>query len=606
MIQFSFYCSFNRHFWTHLIAVGSFVLLCSMMTLAQTSRGSISGVVKDPNGAVVPSASVTIVNEATSVERTTTTNDEGLYRFEALDLGTYTVRISAPNFSTASRTGVTVVANQTVSIDADLQVGNQEAVVEVVSGGSESLQTESPVRGGNISTRQISDLPVNNIAQLALTIPGVTTNRTGLGSSTFSVNGARGRSNNFLIDGTENNDISVAGQGFEIANQDAVQEVSVQTGNYDAEFGRAGGAVVNVITKSGTRDFHGTLGFRYDISTDDAITSAGARNPAVIARGKNLFNDEKVWTGTIGGPLFLPRFGEGGPVIDTARGKNFFFFAFQHYRYRSPGATQNLITPTAAGRATLQPFAATNPNVAAYLAATANTVATVLNQPSISLDPVGGPVVRGSVQVGTFIRSYTSTSNQNQYQFRTDHNIGQNDQLSFRFLYDNQLQPFGGAVGFPGFEADYSGKYRNFLIAETHVFSSTMTNELRLAYNRIQLGFPISDPTGPAGTQPQIGITGLTTFGTSSNFPQGRTADNYQVQDTVTKILGNHTIRAGVDYLRQISTQVAPANIRGSLTYAATTNFTSLANFVDNFGGSGGAASRTFGDATYFPKLHRV
>src|SRR5687768_11637117 len=133
MIQFNFNRSFNRYFWTHLVVVGSFVLLCSMMTLAQSSRGIVSGTVKDPNGAVVPGATVTLVSETTSVERTAETNSEGFYRFDAVDLGTYTVRVGAPNFSTAVRTGVTVVANQTATIDADLQVGSQQAVVEVVS-----------------------------------------------------------------------------------------------------------------------------------------------------------------------------------------------------------------------------------------------------------------------------------------------------------------------------------------------------------------------------------------------------------------------------------------------------------------------------------------
>ena len=258
MIQLSFYRSFNRYFWTHLIVAGSFVLLCSVMTIAQTSRGTVSGTVKDPNGAVVPGATITLVNEATTVERTVTTNDQGFYRFDAVDLGTYTVRVAAPNFTTLVRSGVTVVANQTATVDADLQVGSQEVVVEVVAAGSEPLQTESPVRGGNISTRQITELLVAaNPTALALTLPGVVTNRTGIGVGTFSVNGARGRSNNFLIDGTENNDISVAGQGNQITNRDAVQEVSVQTGNYDAEYGRAG---ERQVIQTGLRFLSGSFG----------------------------------------------------------------------------------------------------------------------------------------------------------------------------------------------------------------------------------------------------------------------------------------------------------------------------------------------------------
>src|SRR3954465_8013012 len=142
----------------------------------------------------------------------------------------------------------------------------QVETVNVAADAGQLLQMEAPVRGGNIDKVRITELPVSgrNPVALALTLPGVSSNRGGFGVGTFSVNGARGRSNNFLIDGTENNDISVAGQGFQITNTDAVQEVSVQTTNFDAEFGRSGGAVVNTITKSGTNEYHGTLSYLLD------------------------------------------------------------------------------------------------------------------------------------------------------------------------------------------------------------------------------------------------------------------------------------------------------------------------------------------------------
>ena len=587
-----------------------FVLVVAVSTFAQTSRGIVSGVVKDPNGAVVPGAEVTLTNTDTTVARSTVTNDEGFYRFDAVDLGNYSVRIAAPSFGTVTKNGIIVNANQTSAVDAELVIGSQQVVVEVTADAGANLQTETAVRGGNISPKQITELPVaGNPVALALTLPGVSSNRGGFGVGTFSVNGARGRSNNFLIDGTENNDISVAGQGFQITNRDAVQEVSVQTGNYDSEFGRAGGAVVNVITKAGTSQFHGTLAFLYDSSADDAITAAASRNPVVVARGRPLSNTQFVPSATFGGPLFLPNFGEGGPTFNTERDKNFFFVAYQEDRFRQPGGTVTLIVPTAAGRARLQPFAATNPNVAAYLAATANTIAPVANRTAISLDNQNLPPAeqtRGVVENGTFFRSFSTTSVTNQFQLRTDHRLGESDQLSFRLLTDRTQQPGGGTRGFEGFDADFSSRYYNFLIAETHVFSSSTTNELRLAYNRIDLGFPIADATGPAGTRPFISVAGLTTPGVDATFPQGRIANNYQIQDTVTKIFGNHTFRGGVDYLRQISTQAAPANTRGSLTYAAGGGFTSLGNFVDNFGGVGGVASRVFGSPVYNPTLHRI
>lgn len=607
----SFFAEYNRKFVSHIVALMCLVIVSSMLTFAQTSRGIVSGVVKDPNGAVVPGAEVTLTNTDTTVARSVTTNDEGFYRFDAVDLGNYSVRISAPSFSTVVKSGIIVNANQTSAVDADLAVGNQQAVVEVTAEAGAQLQTESPVRGGNISPRQITELPIGglNPVALALTLPGVSSNRGGFGVGTFSVNGARGRSNNFLIDGTENNDISVAGQGFQITNQDAVQEVSVQTANYDSEFGRAGGAVVNVITRAGTSEFHGTASFLYDTSTDDALTAAQSRQTRVTQLGATspAFNATYVPSGTFGGPLFLPHFGEGGPVFNTQRDKNFFFVAYQENRFRQYSGSVTLITPTAAGRARLQQFSS-NPNVAAYLAATSTAIAPIANRTAISLDNSNLPPAqqtRGQVEIGTYFRELSTTSLQRQFQMRTDHKLGSDDQLSLRYLQDKTLQPRGGTTTFEGFDADFSSTYRNFLVSETHIFSSSMTNELRLAYNRIQLGFPIADADGPAGTLPQLNITGLTALGVDATFPQGRTADNYQVQDTVTKIFGDHTIRTGIDYTRQISTQVAPANIRGSLTFGTGGGYTSLGNFVDNFGGTGNA-SRTFGSASYNPSLHRI
>src|SRR5688572_12800942 len=243
------------------LLIVSVMITLSTLALGQTSRGTVAGTVTDPNGAVVAGAEVTLTSVATKLTRTTISNGEGLYRFEAVDPGTYSVSVKATGFGEVVKTGVEVQANQTADVTAQLTVGGQVETVNVAADAGQLLQVEAPVRGGNIDKVKITELPVagRNPVALALTLPGVSTNRFGFGVGTFSVNGSRGRSNNFLIDGTENNDISVAGQGFQITNPDAVQEVSVQTSNYDAEFGRAGGAVVNTITKSGSDDFHGSL-----------------------------------------------------------------------------------------------------------------------------------------------------------------------------------------------------------------------------------------------------------------------------------------------------------------------------------------------------------
>ena len=592
-----------------VLLLAAAVLGFALQAQAQTSRGTITGVVTDPNNAVIAGAEVTITNNETTVSRSTVTNGEGIYRFEAVDPGEYSVKVGAANFSTLIKNNVAVNANQTSTVDALLAPGVATVEINVTAETGALLQTEAPVRGGNITRAQITELPVSsrNPTLLALTLPGVSSNRGGFGDNTFSVNGARGRSNNFLIDGTENNDISVAGQGFKITNPDAVQEVSVQTSNYDAEFGRSGGGVINAITRSGTNEFHGTLSYLLDSRVDDAITSSESRDPAIAANGLP-FGIENIFAGTFGGPLFFPRFGEGGRRYYSGRNKTFFFVAYQEDRQRSNSQVQ-LTTPTAPGRARLRQLfpQGANANVDLYLNATQNSVA-VASPINIALGTVGG-VNRGDIEFGTYFRSFKVLNTDKQFQLRIDSQLTERDQFSARFLSDSQIIPFGGTINtstFEGFDADNTSKYYNFLLANTHVFSPSFTNETRLAYNRIDLGFPISDPSGPGGTLPRINIQLLTSLGTSTSFPQGRIANNYVVQDTATYVKGNHTFRGGVDFLRQISTQAAPFVPRGTLTFSASTGFTAFANFVDNLGGSGGTAAKDFGSAVYNPALYRT
>ena len=593
---------------------------------AQTSRGTVSGIVTDPNGAAVSGAAVKLTNTQTTVTRDTTTNDEGFYRFDAVDLGNHTVTITAGGFGELVKTNVVVNANQTSTVDAQLAIGTQGVTVDVTAEAGAVLQTEAPVRGGNISTRQVTELPVasRNPNLLALTLPGVSSNRTGVGIGTFVVNGARGRSNNFLIDGTENNDISVAGQGLQITNPDAVQEVSIQTSNYDAEFGRAGGAVVNTITRAGTNEFHGTLSYFLDSRVDDAVTSSESQSPSIQQNGLP-FGIQNVFAGTFGGPLYLPRFGEGGRALIDGRNRTFFFGAYQEDRTRAVASSVALVTPTANGRATLRSLfpAGVNPNVDALLAFTGNTVGTggpfflalgaapgSSATSSTTCDAAGNAPAgnRPCVEFGTFTLQQPFLNTNKQGQIRIDHQVSENNQLSSRFLFDRTDTP-GASPYFPGFGANSVQRYYNFLIADTHVFSPSFTNEVRLAYNRIQLAAPLEDPSGPGGTFPRIVFNGtvVSSLGASTTFPQGRTANNYVVQDTATYIRGNHTFRGGVDFLRQISTQAAPFAPRGIITYAASTGYNSLGNFVDDFGGgTAGFVQRDFGSAIYHPQLYRT
>lgn len=579
---------------------------CSLVAVAQTSRGTVVGTVTDQQGALIPGATVTLTNLGTTVERNTVSNEDGFYRFDAVDLGTYSIKISATSFGTATKTGLEVRANQISDGSATLAPAGQAVVVDVTSDSAALLQTDTPVRGGNIEERKIEELPYagRNPVALALTLPGVSSNRYGFGVGSFSVNGGRGRSNNFLIDGTENNDISVAGQGFTITNPDAIQEVSVQTSNYDAEFGRAGGAVVNVITKSGTNGFHGDLSYVLDSTRDDAITNTQGFAADIVNRGHPPFGIEQWYSASIGGPVLLPRFGEGGKNFAyDGRNRTFFFFSYQEQRQRS-SSTFSRTVPSAAGRAALRALfpVGANPRVDTYLAITQGIDA------ASNLFPVALGNGRPSIEFGTGAFAIPAKFLEQQIQARVDHKVGENDQLAFRYLWADRSNPTGGNVTFPGYIAASNGTFQNFLITETHVFSMNVTNELRIAYNRIKYDFPILGD-GLAQTLPRFDIgtptAQVSSLGVATNLPQGRTANNYVLQDTMTWQSGEHTFRFGFDLLKQRSKQFAPIVQRGLVTYGTGGGFTAFANFVDNFGGTGGGARIDFGSPIYYPGLFR-
>ncbi len=591
-----------------LLMLVAVLLGLSLTAAAQTSRGTVSGTVTDPTGAVIAGANVTLVSAQTKVERTTTSNEEGLYRFEAVEVGAYTVKVTASGFGEVTKTNLEVQANLTAEVNAQMAPAGQTVVVDVTTEGTALLQTEAPVRGGNIEERRITELPFagRNPVALALTLPGVSTNRYGLGVGTFSVNGARGRSNNFLIDGTENNDISVAGQGFQITNPDAVQEVSVQTSNYDAEFGRAGGGVINTITKSGTSEFHGTLSYLGDTTRDDALTNTQSLIASNRERGYPPRGTEQYFSGTFSGPVMLPFFGEGNGIFKyDGRQRTFFFFSHQE-QFRSSAASANRVVPTASGRALLRNIfpEGTNSRVDLLL----NVTRAVIGESSLQNIAIGarpGCPAPCNIQFGTGALFVPQTYRERQSLLRIDHKLGENDQFSARYLFDDQKDPLGGGITFPGFGTANNNTYQNLLLTETHIFSPSLTNEARIAYNRILIDFPLN-PSDPLGeTLPRFDITTVAAFGIATNLPQGRVANNYVIQDTMTYLRGNHTFRFGLDLLEQRSRQFAPIVERGLLTYRASTGFTALANFIDDFGGANGGVQRDFGSPRYYPFLFR-
>lgn len=554
----------------------------------------MTGVVIDGSGAVTPDAEIELIHLRTNTVRRTVSNAVGIYRFDAVDLGAYDLAARKPGFNSSIIRDFPVRANQVTSIDIQLEVGETQTTVEVTASVAPVLQMESPVRGGNTETQQILHLPYasRNPVSLALIFPGVSTNRYGSGVGTFSSNGARQRANNFLLDGTENNDISITGQSFQFINPEAVEEVSIQTANHDSEFGRAGGAIVNVISKSGSNNLHGSLLYLLDSTFDDAITASQAQNPDVIRRGRPLPGTDQWYSATLGGPV--------------VRDQTFFFGSFLERR-QSSQALAFAVVPSEQGRTVLNSLfpRGASANLDHFLELAGGVTATS------NFFPVRMGPGRPDVEFGNWLSSFSHTARNRQGLGRLDHHLSERTRLFLRYGIDDQYLPYGGErTSFPSLVTSQLSRNQSALVSGSHVFSPSLTTELRLAFNRYEVDLPL-DSENPLGqTSPLYNIQGITipngfSVGIRNIFPQGRTANNTVVQSTTTKIVGSHALRFGLDLLDQRSAQLAPIPSRGVFTYNQSGEYSGFANFVEDFAGSNGAVMRTFGDGVYYPTFLR-
>lgn len=596
------------------LVAGAFVLLMLVATVvAQTSRGTLTGTVTDGTGAVLNKATVTITQKGTGITRQTTTNSVGIYRFDAVDLGTYQVSAAASGFATEDKTGVEIEAAHTIDIDFKLKVGAAREVVTVEAAGVEvGLQTSEQVHSETFSTRQISTLPVvgGDSLTLAQLAPGVAigslANQNSInqeGTFFFAVNGQRPRGNNFMIDGVENNDISIGGPAFTISNPDAVQEVNIQTADFSAEYGRAGGAVFNQITKSGTNNIHGSVTEVYTGSAFKALNHLDRTVGHLTSAPRQVENTPDF---TIGGPVVIPGLYNG-------HGKTFFFGAGQWDRLY--GNTTGLVrAPDANGVAVLQSLAGQCPNAALYLQALGSLRGDPTAKPSSV--PLSVPNAVGTcdnstragmaLTTGLVNRSETAPNLDNNHVVRVDHTASEKQTLGFRWLYNHSTQSPAGLNNLPGFDNNFTGTTMTGLFTDTYMINSRATNEFRFNYGRIGFDFEqVNTDPFHHNLQNYILGSGLTGFGAATNIPQFRFANNWQYQDTVSLVRGKHTFRFGADFLRQLARQHPPFNERGSFTYNSSTGVTSLANFLDDFGGKSGSLNRQFGSSIYHPNLFR-
>src|SRR5215475_5869197 len=333
----------------------------SAAVIAQQTTGNVRGLIKDPTGAVVASAKVTILDKKTNSALTTQSTSAGEYEFKNLQPGEYQVKVEAPGFKMVTLTDVRVQLNQTTDVAVNLEVGVQGEVVEISAGGAELVDTTTTNLAKGFNERQVVDLAQTatgaGIYNLALIAPNVTTSG-GVGVGTGgSVGGQRPRNNNFVVDGIDNNDKAVTGPQVYIS-PDSVAEFSLLQNQYSSEFARSTGGQFITITKSGTNEFHGSaysnFRNRHLNALDNQDILKGITRCYTIGDPTCMPRNDYARVGfNVGGPLYIPTFGQGGKSSIGGKDKLFFFAGYERMQTGAAAGANAIETPTAAGFASL-------------------------------------------------------------------------------------------------------------------------------------------------------------------------------------------------------------------------------------------------------------
>jgi len=301
----------------------------SLASYAQNTNGSIGGVVRDPAGGVIPGANVRATNTGTGAIFRTVTNGEGQYAIRTIPIGLYDLAVEAAGFKRFETTGIRVQVDELARVDAELSVGGATESV-TVSGEVVTVDTESATLKSVVDQRRIEQLPLNgrNATQLMRLIVGVvadpradvTSGTTYPGITPVSVNGSRANATNYVLDGSNNND-HYSNAPNPMPNPDALQEFSVQTNNFSAEFGRQSGGIVNAVTRSGTNSVHGSA---FEYVRNQAVNATNFFSPIVNGQKQQDGLKRNQFGVTLGGPVWLPR-------IYNGHDKTFFFFAWEQF-----------------------------------------------------------------------------------------------------------------------------------------------------------------------------------------------------------------------------------------------------------------------------------
>src|SRR5271156_4672030 len=576
--------------------LAALVVLLATALVAQTFRGTILGTVTDASGAVISGASVKIHNVNTGQDRATQTSADGSYTVSELPIGTYTVTVSQSGFQTSVTSSVTVDVGVERRVDAALKPGEVSVQVQVSGESLPQIETTSNDLGGVLTSKTVENLPVNgrDYTKLIYLNPGVAGSPDQISDSPgsfgeFSMNGARGRSNNYLLDGTDMNDgyrndpaineAGVFGDPSAILPIDAVAEVNVIS-NFQPEYGRNAGAVVNIVTKSGTNALHGTA---VEYFRNDALDARNYFNP--VSEPKAQFHNNQY-----GGSL-------GGPIIKNKT----FFFADYEGQQEPVGVVTLACVPVGTGpNGALSPSQASNTDIEALLAQNPWPA------PNLTSAVASGSCPNSSVVSPSFNRLTSFIG-------KVDHSFNTNNSLTGRYFFGDSVQSFplsltasGGQL--PGFNTYTPTRVQLVSISYVHTIGSNKVNELRLGWNRFAEGFVPADQsfqpssiglntgTGAADQGlPIILMGGFAQLGATSSVPRHRVDSNDQFIDNFGWKVGKHAIKFGFDFHRTTVQQYFDKYFRGRLKFDGSTLGTPLQDFL---AGDVDGGFQYFGDST--------
>jgi hypothetical protein len=570
------------------------------MAVAQTITGSIRGTVTDPSGAVVAGANVTATNVATNVETKAVTNRDGLYNFQFLNLGDYTISATATNFNTASIGPFQLQIDQIANIDVKLTVGTASTTVNVAAGAGAILNTENATLGTSISSNQLQNMPLPglNAVYATMFVPGAVnptlsamggfagTERNNLDSSGApsgipSFNGNRQQGNNFVLDGIEINETIANTSGYNPSPY-SLQEMRIITGNADAEYGNVDGAEIIMVSKAGTNNFHGSAFEYFENQNFAANTWSNDFNGLT----KTKFHQHQ-FGGAIGGPIF--------------KNKLFFFADYEGFRYGNPASQAAVSVPDALERAgNFSEVAAVEGN---GIFDTSNGTNTATEYPSDTLPAVVNPVAQylfahpellplpnhpaipGSVTNGNYVGLSSVQHGNDQGDGRIDYTLSGRDTLMVKGTYgDAHDETIQQPLVISLFPVNNDYPFAMGVIDWIHTFSPSLVNEARAGYSRVVEDSETSDPTGVFGTngdklvgipfpnQPIVGFTQMAISATDNssygNNQQGGTKaidNNFDYGDDLTWVHGNHITRFGAQFVRYQENYVQPSNLGGLL-----------------------------------------